>query len=144
MVISTRRHSVLEQQIVARIRELTAEGLRDAAIAERLNQEGYYPCRRATFNEQAIYNIRYHHGIVLGFAQLRRGVLPDGYTIRAMARLIGVNAWWIYGGIHRGRIRVPKDVFFGCYLFPKTKEAVRQLKLLKRHKIEQVSFTEEH
>ena len=144
VAISTRRHSAMERRIVARIRELTDQGLRDAAIAERLNQEGYYPCRRAAFNEQAVYNLRYRYGVVLGFAQLRRGVLPDGYTIRAMARLIGATPWWIYHGIHRGRIRVAKDVFFGCYLFPKTKEAVRQMKLLKLHKIAQARFTEEH
>jgi DNA invertase Pin-like site-specific DNA recombinase len=144
VVISTRRHSAMERSIVARIGELTAQGLRDAAIAERLNQEGCYPCRRAAFNEQAVYNLRYRYGIVLGFAQLRRGVLPDGYTIRAMARLIGVQPWWIYDGIYSGHIRVAKDVFFGCYLFPKTKEAVRQMKLLKLHKIDQVYFTEGH
>jgi len=144
VAISTRRHSVLEQKIVARIRELTAEGLNDMAIAERLNREGYYPCRRATFNECAIYNIRYRYNIVLGFAQLRRGVLPDGYTVRAMAELVGVKPSRIYHAIHRGQIRVPKDAFFGCYLFPKTKEAIRQMKLLKQHKIHEVSFIEGH
>jgi DNA invertase Pin-like site-specific DNA recombinase len=144
VVISTRRHSKLEQRIVARIRELTDQGLRDAAIAECLNDEGYYPCRRATFNEQAIYNLRYHHGIVLGFAQLRQGELPHGYTIQAMARLIDVRPSWIYHGIHRGSIRVPKDTYFGCYLFPKTRAAIRQMKRLKSHKIAQVSFIEEH
>jgi DNA invertase Pin-like site-specific DNA recombinase len=144
VAISTRRHSVQEQKIVARIRELTAQGLRDEAIAARLNRDGYYPCRRATFNAQAIYTIRYRHGIVRGFAPLRRGILPGGYTIRAMAQLVGVKSSWIYHGIHRGRIRVPKDAFFGCYLFPKRKEAVRQMKLLKQHKIDQVSFIEEH
>jgi len=70
--------------------------------------------------------------------------LPRGYTITAMARLLGVDPGWIYRRMHEGRIRVARDAQFGCYLFPHTREAVRQMKRLRRGKLEHVSFLEEH
>jgi DNA invertase Pin-like site-specific DNA recombinase len=142
--VSTRRRSEIEAQIVARIEQLATEGLRDIAIAESLNQDGYYPCRGAAFTPHIVLKLRCRYGIHLGLGRLRRGELPRGYTITAMARLLGVDPGWIYRGIRLGRIRVARDAQFGCYLFPHTREAVRQMKRLKRGEVEQVSFLEEH
>jgi DNA invertase Pin-like site-specific DNA recombinase len=144
LAVSTRRRSALEAQIVARIEQLATQGLRDVAIAESLNQEGYYPCRGATFTSGIVLKLRSRHGIHLGLGRLRRGELPKGYTITAMARLLGVDPGWIYRRLHEGRIRVARDAHFGCYLFPHTREAIRQMKRLKSGKVEQVSFLEEH
>jgi hypothetical protein len=142
--VSTRRRSAIEAQIVARIEQLATEGLRDISIAESLNQEGYFPCRGATFTPGIVLKLRCRHGIHLGLGRLRRGELPRGYTITAMARLLGVDPCWIYRRLHEGRIRIARDPQFGCYLFPHTREAVRQMKRLKRGEVEQVSFLEEH
>jgi DNA invertase Pin-like site-specific DNA recombinase len=142
--VSTRRRSEIEAQIVARIEQLATEGLRDIAIAESLNQEGYYPCRGAAFTPGIVLKLRCRYGIHLGLGRLRRGELPRGYTITAMAGLLGVDPGWIYRRMHEGRVRVARDAQFGCYLFPHTREAVRQMKRLKRGEVEQVSFLEEH
>jgi len=142
--VSTRRRSETEARIVARIEQLAAEGLRDSAIAESLNQEGYFPCRGATFTPGIVLKLRCRHGLHVGLGRLRRGELPRGYTITAMARLLGVDPGWIYRRLHEGRIRIARDAQFGCYLFPQTREAVRRMKQLRRGQVEQISFLEEH
>jgi DNA invertase Pin-like site-specific DNA recombinase len=144
LAVSTRRRSEIEARIVARIEQLATEGQRDNAIAESLNKEGYFPCRGATFTPGIVLKLRCRYGIHLGLGRLRRGELPRGYTIAAMARLLGVDPCWIYRGIRQGRIGVPRDTQFGCYLFPHTREAVRRMKQLKSGKVAQVSFLEEH
>ena len=142
--VSTRRRTEIEAQIVARIEQLAVQGHRDGAIAESLNQEGYFPCRGAAFTPQIVLKLRCRYGIHLGLGRLRRGELPRGHTITAMARLLGVDPGWIYRGIRQGRIRIPRDPQFGCYLFPHTREAIRRMKQLKSGKIGQVTFLEEH
>jgi DNA invertase Pin-like site-specific DNA recombinase len=142
--VSTRRRSEIEAQIVARIEQLAIAGLRASAMAESLNQEGYFPCRGPAFTPGIVLKLRCRYGIHLGLGRLRRGELPRGYTITAMARLLGVDPGWIYRRLHEGRVRVARDPQFGCYLFPHTREAVRQRKRLKSGKIEQVSFLKEH
>src|SRR5207247_7485718 len=42
--VSTRRHSDVERRIAARIGQLADEGLRDEAIADDLNGQGYFRC----------------------------------------------------------------------------------------------------
>jgi hypothetical protein len=142
--VSTRRRSEIEARIVARIEQLATEGLRDGAIAASLDQEGYWPCRGATFTPGIVLKLRCRCGIYLGLGRLRRGELPRGYTITAMARVLGVDPGWIYRRLGDGRIRIARDAHFGCYLFPHTREAVRQMKRLKRGQVEHVSFLEEH
>jgi DNA invertase Pin-like site-specific DNA recombinase len=142
--VATRRRTEIETQIVARIEQLATQGFRDGALAERLNQEGYFPCRGAAFTPQIVLKLRCRHGIHLGLGRLRRGELPRGYTITAMARLLGVDPGWIYRGMREGRIRIARDAQFGCYLFPHTREAIRRMKQLKSGKIGEVSFLEEY
>jgi hypothetical protein len=142
--VSTRRRSEIEAQIVARSEPLAVKGLRDSAIAGSLNQEGYYPCRGAAFTPQIVLKLRCRYGIHLGLGRLRRGELPRGYTIAAMARQLGVDPGWIYRRIREGRLRLARDAQFGCYLFPHTREAVRQMKRLRSGKVDQVSFLQEH
>jgi hypothetical protein len=144
LAVSTRRRSELERKIVKRIEQLAEQGLRDVALAERLNQEGYFPCRGATFTPQIILKLRCRHGICVGLGRLRRGDRPDGYTIAAMAKILGVDPSWIYRGLRAGQIRMKKDRHFGCYLFPHTQRAVRQMKQLRDGDVCHVSFPEEH
>ena len=144
LAVSTRRHLDVEQRIAVRIGQLADQGLRDEAIADQLNREGYFPCRKGQFTATIVLKLRCRHGIRLGLGKLRRGEHPAGYTIREMARLIGVDPSWIYRGINRGKIDISRDKRFGCYLFPRTREAIRQMKQLKSGKVSQVSFPKEH
>lgn len=144
LAVSTRRRSAVERQIVARIEQLAEQGLRDDALAERLNEEGFFPCRGAAFTPQIVLKLRCRYGIRVGLGRLRRGDRPHGYTITAMARLLKVDPAWIYRGLHQGRIRMERDVHFGCYLFPRTRQAVKMMKQLRKGDVCQVSFLEEH
>jgi DNA invertase Pin-like site-specific DNA recombinase len=142
--ISTRRRSAVESRIVARIEQLAEQGLRDGALAERLNQEGFFPCRGAAFTPHIVLKLRCRYGIRVGLGRLRRGDRPKGYTITAMARLLKVDPAWIYRGLRQSRIRMERDVRFGCYLFPRTRLAVTQMKQLRKGQVSHVSFLEEH
>lgn len=142
--ISTRRRSEMEKKIVARIEELAEQGLRDEALAEHLNQEGYYPCRGAAFTPHIVLKLRSRYDIRVGLGRLRRGDQPHGYTITAMARLLEVDPAWIYRALRDGHLQMGRDIRFGCYLFPRTHDAVRQMKRLRNGEICHVSFLEEH
>jgi DNA invertase Pin-like site-specific DNA recombinase len=142
--VSSRRRSELEKKIVARIEQLAEQGLRDEGLAARLNEEGYYPCRGAAFTRQIVLKLRCRYGIRVGLGRLRRGDQPHGYTITAMARLIEVDPSWIYRALYDGRIRMERDVHFGCYVFPRTQHAVQEMKRLRKGEICHVCFLEEH
>jgi DNA invertase Pin-like site-specific DNA recombinase len=142
--VSSRRHSAVEKTIVDRIRSLAGEGLTDGAIARRLNDEGFSPCRSASFGRAIVGKLRGRHGIRLGLGQVREGNLPNGYTVRELAGLLAVDASWIYRAINEGRIAVEKDAHYGCYLFPRKQRTITSLKRLKAGKVLQVSFPKEH
>jgi DNA invertase Pin-like site-specific DNA recombinase len=74
--VSTRRRSAVERKIVARIEQLAEQGLRDEALAERLNQEGFFPCRGAAFTPYIVLKMRCRYGIRVGLGRLRRGDRP--------------------------------------------------------------------
>ena len=142
--VSTRRRSEVEHKIVARIEQLAEQGLRDEGLAERLNQEGFFPCRGAVFTRQIVLKLRCRYGIRVGLGRLRRGDRPQGYTITAMARLLHVDPAWIYRALRQGRILMERDVHFGCYLFPRTRQTVKLMKQLRKGQVCQVSFLKEH
>jgi hypothetical protein len=112
-------------------------------VAERLNSEGYYPCRGDAFTSRIVLTLRCRHGIRIGQGRLRHGELPNGHTIRAMAHLIGADPPWIYRAIRGGKIQVARDEQFGCYLFPHTQAAINKMKKLQKGAIRRVSFLEE-
>ena len=142
--VSSLRFSDRERQIVARIRQAVDEGQDDAAIAQALTSEGFRPCRGAAFTPLIVLKLRCRHRIPLGLGRLRQGERPPGYTIREMAGLIGIDPSWIYRGIGKGVIKIWKDERFGCYLFPRTHQALQEMKRLKSGKVCQVSFPKEH
>jgi hypothetical protein len=144
LAVSTRRRSEVERKVAARISQLADQGLRDEAIADCLNREGFFPCRGDRFTRTIVLKLRCRYRIWLGLGKLRRGDRPPGYTVGAMATRIGIDPSWIYREIGRGRIDISKDKAFGCYLFPRTREAIRQMKDLKGGRVRQVSFRKEH
>ena len=142
--VSTRRRSEVERKIVTRIEQLAEQGLRDEALAEHLNQEGFFPCRGVVFTRQIVLKLRCRYGIRVGLGRLRCGDRPKGYTITAMACLLKVDPAWIYRGLRQGRIHMERDVHFGCYLFPRTRQTVKMMKQLRKGQVCQVSFLKEH
>lgn len=138
------RFSEREQQIVARVRELVDQVKDDAALAEQLNREGFFPCRGTRFTAQIVLKLRCRHRIWMGLGNLRRSPRPTGYTVPEMARLIDIDPSWIYRNISAGRIVIEKNRHYGCYLFPRTKTAVRDMKRLRKGQVLQVSFPKEH
>jgi DNA invertase Pin-like site-specific DNA recombinase len=142
--VSTRRRSEIERKIVTRIEELAKQGLRDEALADRLNQEGYFLCRGAAFTPQIVLKLRSRYDIRVGLGRLRRGDQPHGYTITAMARLIEVDPAWIYRALYDGRLQMERDIHFGCYLFPRTQHAVQEMTRLRTGEVCHVSFLAEY
>lgn len=142
--IVTIRGTEREQDVLARIRILVDMGQDDASIAEHLNREGYRPCRGKTFTPVIVVKLRCRHQILKGWERLRRGARPPGYTLPEMAGLIGIDPSWISRKISRGQILLEKDARYGCYLFPRTRSAIDQMKQLKSGKVQQVSFPKEH
>jgi DNA invertase Pin-like site-specific DNA recombinase len=133
-----------ERDVLTRIRDRVDTGQDDAAIAEALNREGFRPCRGAAFTAPIVLRLRLRHQIWRGVARLRRGERPPGYTVGEMARRIGIDPSWISRKISRGQIVLEKDPRYGCYLFPRTRSAIAQMKRLKSGQVLQVAFPKEH
>ncbi len=144
VAMSSFRSTEREAQIVERIRRAVEAGLDDTATAESLNAEGFRPCRNSSFTPAIVGKLRRRHRILTGLERVRRGERPPGYTVRELARLIGIDPSWIYRGISRGHIRIEKDARYGCYLFPRTRSTIHQMRQLKGDKVSQVSFPKEH
>jgi DNA invertase Pin-like site-specific DNA recombinase len=142
--IRTLRQTALEKEIGAKIQQLAEEGLGNAAIAARLNDEGLRPCRGELFTEQIVLKTKARLGIVLKLEQVRRGNLDAGYTVREMAGFLKVDPSWIYRAIGVGQIELGKHPEYGCYLFPRNSSAIARMKELKDGKRRQVSFRKVH
>jgi DNA invertase Pin-like site-specific DNA recombinase len=142
--MSSFRFSQREQQIVGRVRELIDDGLNDAAIAQQLAQENYHPCRGGRFTPKIVLKLRIRHKLLSPLARIRQGDLPEGYTIRELAPLIGVDSSWFYHRISKGALLLQKANRFGHYLFPRTPRTIQQLQQLKTGKLQQLSFPSEH
>ncbi len=139
------RHSKTEKQVAKRIRELTEQGCRIPEIVDTLNAEGYRPCRGGQFTPQIVNKLKHRHQIVSNFEKVRRGDRPQNtYTIKEMAQQIEIDPSWFYRKIRCGSIRIKKDPIYGCYLFPRTKQCVNQLKRLKSGRLPHISIPKVH
>jgi DNA invertase Pin-like site-specific DNA recombinase len=138
------RFNERERQIVTRIGQLIEECRSDAVIAERLNKEGYWPCRGGVFTAQIVLKLRCRHRLPLHLAQVRAGNLPEGYTLREIAEQLGVDASWFYHRMGKGQIKIKKHPRYGCYIFPRNEATIQKLKQLKSGKVCQVSFPRGH
>jgi len=139
--IHSRQYSRLESQVVDRLRELNDQGLKNEDIITQLNDEGFLPCRGGQFTMSIVMKLKERHSIKSRCQQIREGQRPDNkYTADEIAAEVGVKRAWIYRKISRGEIRIKKDSTFGCYLFPRTKRAVKELIRLKEGKRAHVCF----
>jgi hypothetical protein len=134
------RDTELEKHLVERIRQLSEEGMTKTQIAERLNQEGFTPCRSRSFTPQIIDKLKHRYGIVSNAMRARRGELTSAYTLAEMARVLKVERYWIYERIGSGMIKIKRDPRYGCYLFPKDRKTLEELKRLESHKVDYVSI----
>jgi hypothetical protein len=142
--IHSLRFAKREQQIVERIRELIEKGMDDSAIARTLDEEGYSPCRGGAFTERIVLKLRCRYKVPSLLARLRQGNLPEGYTVRELTELIGVDSSWFYHRIGEGTLQIARTPRYGHYLFPRSKRTIQQLKQLRNGKIHQLSFLSEH
>jgi len=122
------------------IRQLSAEGMTKQQIAEHLNTQGFTPCRSRSFTPQIIDKLKQCYGIVSNAMRARRGELTFAYTLAEMAHILKVERFWIYGRIAAGTIKIERDPRYHCYLFPKDRKTLEELKRLKSHKVDYVSI----
>lgn len=138
------RYSETEQKVAQRIRELSEEGLSDQQIIQRLNKEGFVPCRGGTFTKQVLAKTKKRYRIVSNYEKVRRGNLPGVYTVREMAARISIHPSWIYRQIGVDSIAIEKESRFGCYLFPRKRDSVTRMNQLKKGELRHVSFQKVH
>jgi DNA invertase Pin-like site-specific DNA recombinase len=98
-------------RLVAQLRELCAGRLNSAAIAGRLNAEGFRPPKRtARFTAEMVRRLTAH----LGLARRERhgsttGLGPDEYRPMALARRLGVSRDTVRGWVRRGWVTTRAD-----------------------------------
>jgi DNA invertase Pin-like site-specific DNA recombinase len=142
--VSSLRFSEREKQIVTKINELMATGRKDSEIAEQLNAENILPCRGGAFTWRIVLKMRLRHGLRMRIGRVREGNLAEGYTVRELAQMIGVDSSWFHRRLADKRIRIKKHPKYGCYVFPRNAQTIQQLERLRDHKLKQVSFPTEH
>jgi hypothetical protein len=106
--------------VIERLRELVAAGLRDEEVAERLNAEGIWPAADRPWTTSSASQARRRHQVPrVAPDRPRRANLPvpevfdDGrYSVKGLARRMGVSQTVVRGWISRGLVaaeRVPAE-----------------------------------
>jgi len=139
------RYSKTEKRVAKRVRELAEQGRGIPAIVDMLNVEDYRPCRGGRFTKQIVNKLKHRYQIVSNLEKVRRGKRPkNARTIKEMAQQIEIDPSWFYRKIHRGLIRIKKDPIYGCYLFPRTKQCINQLKRFKNGQLPHITIPKVH
>jgi len=139
------RSSETEQRVAARIRQLSERGKCLQEIIDLLDAEGFRPCRGDAFTPQIVNKLKSRYNIVSNLGQLRQGKTPsNAYTIKEMAQQIEIDPSWFYRKIRKGLIRIKKDRLYGCYLFPRNRQCIGQLRQLKKGKLAHVTIQKVH
>jgi hypothetical protein len=135
------RYSNTENKVAERISQLTERGLTIPQIIGKLNEEQLAPCRGGEFTTAIVIKLKKRYGIISNLEQLRRGRgVPFAYTVNEMAGFLKIHPSWLYRQISEGMLRIEKDPTYGCYLFPRTPDSIRQLKRLKKGAVPHASF----
>ena len=125
-------------QLCARAQQLAAAGLTMAAIAARLNAEGYRPPkRRERFGAQGIQNLLQRLGVLTRHTQRRRrpgpGSQPDEWGLRELAHAFEMPHVTLYLWLKRGWVtarREPRPP----YRWIVWADAAEQERLRQRHR----------
>jgi hypothetical protein len=117
---------------VARLDELTRQGLTDPRIAAQLTAEGFHTARRLTVTVATIHKLRMRHGQVSPLHRHRNVSMVDGYwTIPGLTRELGVGDRWLYQRIYQGQLKEP-DIQrlpgYRTYLIRNDSELLAQLR----------------
>jgi DNA invertase Pin-like site-specific DNA recombinase len=99
-------------QLCARARELAAEGLSSAAIAQGLNTEGYRPPkRRERFGAQGVQDLLQRLGARTKVSRVAPtpGLAADEWGLRALAQAIGMPHVTLYNWVGRGWVTARRD-----------------------------------
>jgi len=96
------------EQLVARLDELTRQGLTDPEIAEQLTAEGFHTARRLSVTVGTIHKLRKNHGQVSSLHRHRKVSIIDGFwTIPGLTQELGVGHGWLYQQIYQGKLTEP-------------------------------------
>jgi hypothetical protein len=145
--IRTLRNSQMEVRVVEEIRQLTAQGVTLEQVLQSLNgNSDLHPCRGGKFTPQIVHKLKRRFRIVSNLEQLRSGALTlsNAYTLPQMAKAVEIDPSWFYRKIGKGEIRITKNEVAGCYLFPKSKKYVMELKRLRKGGLSHVTIPEVH
>ena len=101
-------------QLCARAQQLAADGLTMAAIAARLNAEGYRPPkRREQFGAQGIQALLQRLGVLTRHTQQRRrpapGSQPDEWGLRELAHALEMPHITLYSWLKRGWLTARRE-----------------------------------
>jgi len=96
------------EELVARLDELTSQGLTDPEIAAQLTREGFHTARRLAVTVGTIHKLRGRHGQVSSLHRHRKVSMIDGFwTIPGLTRELGVGNGWLYQQIYQGKLKEP-------------------------------------
>jgi DNA invertase Pin-like site-specific DNA recombinase len=115
-------------QLVARIRALSAQGYHDGEIAQHLTVEGFRSARSNTVLPSLVKRVRQAEGLVSLTAQFRsQEKIEDCWTTWGLARALNVDRNWLYARIHAGTLPAQRHPVLGQYLIPDDPEVFKQL-----------------
>jgi len=117
------------ERLVARVRELSAEGYHDKEVARQLSAEGFRSPRSEQVLPSLVTRIRRARGQLTVTAQFRQQEKIEGqWTIWGLARALQVDRNWLYVRIQAGRLPATRHPIIGHYLIPDDPEVLEQLK----------------
>jgi DNA invertase Pin-like site-specific DNA recombinase len=96
------------EELVARLDELTRQGLTDPEIAAQLTREGFHTARRSAVTVGTVHKLRGRHGQVSSLHRHRKVSMIDGFwTIPGLTQELGVGHGWLYQQIAQGKLKEP-------------------------------------
>jgi len=106
--VGSQRHVTGYDTMVERTRQLWAEGYSDLQIADVLSREGFRSAQCKLVLAKTVMKIRHRHHWVSPYHQHRLvDKIDEKWTIRGLARALGVEWGWVYNRIRNGFLSEP-------------------------------------
>lgn len=126
----------MEEKIIA----LARSGKADEEIAQELTNEGHRSPMRARVLRSTVQIIRLKHRILRNRHQSHPRRISGYLTVPQLAKMLYVDAHWIYDRIHNGDIRVTKDKSTRLFLFPNKPKTIKMFKEFKNGNLKSLNF----